>query len=228
MDNNATNPNAGNPADQNLDNPDLGNQGGEGQQPGAPGGQGGQQPDPRDAELETLRANNRALNQRLIDARRGGQQPQNPQPDGSLFETPEGQYAISLELATGNLSRQLETRLFSLYPELPPEEIQRVRANPWAFASLESFKTGDVESALLEIDSALMERVNQIKPGEGQGGGQPAQDNPNPATVNTNPALEQDQGGEPGSAEDANPWTMPMDKLEKEKNKKLAQLQTKS
>jgi hypothetical protein len=214
-----------------MDNPDLGNPGGEGNQPGTgtPSGQAGQQPDSRDAELDRIKAENRQLNKLLVEARRGQRQPnQNNQPNGqpgqSPFETPEGQYAISLELATGALGRGLEP-IFDLYPELPADEIKRIRMNPWAFSSYESYRTGDWQTALLEIEQQMLERAEAIAAVKGKG--QPS--NQQPAQINNNPANEQVPEATSGSSEDENPWTMPLDKLELKKNKELAkQAQTKS
>lgn len=228
MDNNDQN--AGNPGAANLDNADLGGQGADAGQAGNPGGQGGQQPDSREAELATIREQNRILNQKLVDANRlnrqrsSGNQPVDG--ESSPFETPEGQYAISLELATGRLSRELEGRI-SLYPELPAEEVARIRKNPWAFASYEAFKSGDWESALDEIEQAVANRVEEL--GAANNGDQnPTQNNPSPATVDNNPASEPNVDAEPGSDEDANPWTMPLGKLGQLKDKAVRQAQTKS
>lgn len=215
---------------QNLDNSDLGNQDGEANQSGTPSGQDGQQPATGDAEKEKLRADNRALNKALIEARRGQrQQPQN-QGDNNPFETPEGQYAISLEVATGQLSRKLEN-VYDLYPEIPAAEISRIRRNPWAFASFESYKAGDVETALQEIEYALLDRVNELGQrgqGNGQANGNAGQSGKvTPASINPNQPQEQEVDTAPGSAEDEDPWTMPLDKLERKAKKQAAQSQTK-
>ncbi len=228
MDNNDQN--AGNPGSQNLDNADLGGQGGDGGNAGDPGGQGGQNPDPRDAELEQRRNEVRILNEKLVAANRLNRQRSsgNQPADGeqSPFETPEGQYAISLELATGRLSRELEGRI-SLYPELPAEEVTRIRKNPWAFASYESFKAGDWETALDEIEQAVANRVEELGAAD-KGDQNPTQNNPSPATMDNNPASEPNVVAEPGSNEDENPWTMPLGKLGQLKDQKIRQAQTKS
>src|SRR3990167_4318863 len=212
------NQNAGDPGAANLDNADLGDQGAGAGQAGNPGGDGGQQPDPREAELEKFRNENKTLNQKLVEANRLARQRSSQQPNGdesSPFETPEGQYAIALELATGKLSRGVEDRI-SLYPQLPAEEVARIRKNPWAFASFDSYKNGDWETALDEIEQSVANRVEELgaKKGEDQNPTQPQ----TPASLDNNPANEPDVDAEPGSDEDANPWTMPMSKLSKEKD----------
>ena len=240
MDNNGIDPtNQGAPDNQNLENPDLGNQGGEGGQgEGASAGQGGQQTDPRDATIAQQKRDIQALNKAIIEARRGSQrqQPQNNQNANgqqpyNAFEDPAGQYAISLQLATGELSRNLEN-IYSLYPEVPASEISRIRKNPWAFASFESYRAGDWQTAQLEVEQALLERAQELaSEDKGQGaGGQntPNQPKVNPASINTNSAAEAQAEAVPGTVEDENPWTMPMDKLEKVAQKERAKLQTKS
>lgn len=211
---------AGIPGSPSLDNPDLGTSSGDGQSTGIPPVQNDNQSNAGIDELAQLKANNRALNKALIEARRGSrQQPIGQQGDGtSPFETPEGQYAISLELATGQLSRKLEGVL-DLYPELPASEVARIRRNPWAFAGYDSYRAGDVESALLEIEQALLDRAEEINATKSPSG-QPVP--PTPAQINANPAGESALEATPGSEEDESPWTMPLSKLEKVKNKELA------
>ena len=221
--NNDTGQDQGGAGSPSLDNPDLGNQGGEGNQPAVPSGQDGQQTDTGNAELEQLRANNRALNKALIESRRGQrQQPQGQGGEDSPFDTPEGQYAISLEVATGQLSRKLED-IYSLYPEIPASEVARIRRNPWAFASFESYKSGDVETALLEVEQALVDRVNELGQTDNQGSDNADEPKVTPATINPNQPAEQGVEAASGSAEDENPWTMPIDKLEQKAKKQLAQ-----
>lgn len=232
MDNNGIDPNAGMSGDPNSGIPDSGNQGDNGLPQDNPQGQGGQPaPDPRDAKIAELTKNNRSLNQAIINARRGQPQ-QNAQPqngDQSPFSTPEGQYAISLELATGQLSRNLE-QTYDLYPEIPAGEIARIRKNPWAFASYESFRSGDVQTAMLEIEQALLDRATELG---GQGQNQPGQANvvPTqkqvPASINPNPAQEPADDAEPGSQDDENLFTMPLGKLEQKAKKEIAQKQNK-
>lgn len=223
MDN--TDQNAGAAGDTGSGAPDLGTQNANGSQPsGTPGDQGGQQTDTRDAELATLRDNNRILNQRLVEAKKANSsQPQNA--DGtSPFDTPEGQYAISLELATGKVSRELSGRILPLYPELSPSEVQRIQKNPWAFASYDTFIRGDVDTALLEIEQALADRVAEIE-AEKKGSQTPTQ-TPNPATLNSNPTNEPNVDAIPGSTEDEDPWTMPLDKLGSLKDKAVRKAQS--
>lgn len=224
MDENGNGQVAGAAGDPSAGVADQGSQGGDGSQPsGTPGGQGGAQPDPRDETIKTLEQNVKALNKAIIESRRSGQQPGQPgngQQGQDAFGTPEGQYAISIQLAENQLRGDLEP-VYALYPEVPPEEIQRVRMNPWAFASRNSFLTGDVETAKLEIEQTLLDRADAIA--KAKAGETPANDQPAAATINGNPAPEAPESNAPaGSAEDTDPWTMPMDKLEGLKNKEVA------
>ena len=194
---------------------------------GNPGGQNGQQTDTRDAELAKMREDNRALNRALVEARRASNQNRNQNAQGqdgaNTFDTPEGQYAASLQIATGTLIQKMES-IYDLYPEIPASEIARIRKNPWAFASHDSYITGNVDDAALQIEQALADRAAEIEREQGgQAGSQQAQ-RQTPAQVNSNPAQEPATDVEPGSAEDEDPWTMPMDKLVKVKNKQLAKV----
>lgn len=225
MDNNGIDPNAGAAGDPSLGTPDLGGQGDQGSQPSGSQGQGGQgNPDTGNTELEQLKANNRALNKALIEARRGQsrQNPQQPQGDEDPFGTPQGQYAISLQLATGKLTQGLES-VFDLYPEIPASEVKQIRKNPWAYASQDSYMAGDFNTAMLEVEQYLLDRATELSGGQGNGNVVPSQQKQVPAQMNPNPPTEQAVDADPGSAEDENLWTMPMDKLEKVKNKQLAQ-----
>lgn len=198
---------------------------------GNAGSQNGQQTDARDAELTKMREQNRALNRALVESRRTSNQNRNNQnaqgQDGNAntFDTPEGQYAASLQIATGTLIQKMES-IYDLYPEVPASEISRIRKNPWAFASHDSYITGNVDDAALQIEQALADRAAEIEREQGgQAGSQQAQ-RQTPAQVNSNPAQEVMDDAEPGSAEDNDPWTMPMDKLAKLKNKELAKVKS--
>ena len=214
---NAGNPNPGSGADGSGGDPGTG---------GSPAGQGGTQIDPRDEQINTMRTQIKTLNQAVVDARRGaGGKGGNPNgQDPNAFETPEGQYAIALEVSENRLRGGLEP-ILGLYPEVPADEIARIRTNPWAFASRDSFLNGDQTSALLEIEQALLARAEAIAAEKSAGnpapnGGQTA----TPANVNGNPAPEAapSQDVVPGSEEDEDPWTMPMEKLELRKNQAVA------
>ena len=182
----------------------------------------GSQPDNRDEKIKVLEQNIKGLNKALLDAKRAGRQGNIPTANpGSEnpFDSEAGQYAAGLELSDARLRGNLEERL-ALYPELQGDEIQRVRLNPWAFASRQSFLTGDWETALDEIEGKIAEQVEKLAAGNPkQSQGQP-QPGAMPATVNANPAPQANaDDAEPGTPEDENLWSMPMDKLEKLKNK---------
>lgn len=188
--------------------------------PGNAGGQASPQTDPRDEEIKTLRANVKALNQAVIDGRRSGRQPGNAGDGGTSFDTPEGKYAAALEIAESRLRGSIE-KIIPLYPEVPAEEIARVRQNPWAFVSRDTMLSGDYEAAKYEIEQALLDRAEAIAAAKGASV-TPA---PAPANLNNNPAP--DSAGEPanpGTEDDQDPWTMPMDKLEKVAMKEKAKL----
>lgn len=182
-----------------------------------PSGQNGS-PAPQDGEtVKALREQLRATQQQLVDGRQSGNQPGNQTPG---LDTPEGQYAVALEIAGARLSNALES-IYSLYPEIPADEIARVRANPWAFVSDRNlFLSADWEKAKWQVESSLSKRADEINASKA-----PAAPAVNPATISNNPAPE--VAGEPampGTAEDQDPWTMPMDQLEKVAMKEKAKL----
>lgn len=226
--------NAGAAGSPSSGTPDAGNQGGDGgsqtQGQGTPNGQNGNHPDSGDDEVTKLRKENKTLNKLLVESRRASRQKVTPAGDnseGSPFDSEAGQYAASLELSDARLRGNIEERI-KLYPELPSEEVQRIRLNPWAFASRQSFLSGDYESALDEIEQAMLDRVEELETAKSSTqpqGQQPAGGASAPAQVNANPAPEgQAEQAVPGSTEDENPWTMPMDKLEMRKNQAVAKM----
>lgn len=211
--------------------PVSGTQGGDTTPSSTPQNQNGNQPDNRDEMIKTLQENVKGLNKALIDARRSGRQGNLPNAgagDENPFNTEAGQYAAALELSDARLRGNIEERI-ALYPELPADEIQRIRLNPWAFASRQSFLAGDWETALDEIEEKIANRVDQLSaanPVQSQGQQTPGA-NP-PASVNANPAPEGEaEEATPGTNEDENLWTMPMDKLERLKNKAVAKMSQK-
>jgi len=209
--------------------PDLGTPGGDTPQ-STPQDQSGTPPDSREEEIKVLKKNIQGLNKALIDSRRSGRQNNLPggNQEGNPFDTEAGQYAAALELSDARLRGNIEERL-ALYPELSGDEIQRIRLNPWAFASRQSFLTGDWETALDEIEEKIATRVEELSvssPTQPQG--QQEAGASAPATVNANPAPEGEAEEAPmGSNEDENLWTMPMDKLEALKNKAVAKMSQK-
>lgn len=236
-------PNAG-AGDPGQGNQPGGNPNDGGQNNGAdPGNQNGQQTDPRDAELAKQKAEIQRLNRALVQQnRRSSSQTRQPGNQGgegqsNPFETPEGQYGIALQLATNELRGRMEG-IFTHYPEIPAGEISRIRMNPWAFASHEAFISGDWQRALEDIEYALLDRVDELAADPNNKGGQNGQQNGTgnsngqggkktvPAQVNNNPNNVPDTDALPGSPEDENPWTMPMDKLEKKAFTEIRRKQT--
>lgn len=206
----------------------------EGQDPGATtpdpgsGDQNGQQTDPgqadalaqRDAEIRRL---NKALAQK---SRSTSSTPDGSGVDEGAFDTPEGQYAIALQVATGHLRDKLES-VFDLYPELDAKDLNKIRKNPWAFTNLQNYQTGDWEAAAQDIEWQLLDMVNE------KGGQQTTPQEPNqpsggtqqPAQVNNNPA---DQGEQTTTEEPTKDdlFAMPLDELEQRKNKELKRLKS--
>ena len=91
----------------------------------------------------------------------GGQQPGNDQ--GIDLSTPEGQYMVALEIGTSRLRGELES-IFPLYPEIPAEEVARVRSNPWAFVK-PMYARADWNTAKWQVEEALANRAEQLAGG---------------------------------------------------------------
>lgn len=228
--NNGNDPNAGNPGAASPGSSDQGNQGGEttpGGEQGNPQGQNGNASMTDAEKIKILEQNIKGLNSALIKSRQEGRQRKSTPggEEGNPFDTEAGQYAAALELSDARLRGNLEERI-ALYPELSSDELQRIRLNPWAFASRQSFLTGDWETALDEIEEKIANRVDELAASRSQ---QPQGQQPNgasaPATVNANPAPEgEPEQAEPGTPGDQNLWTMPLPDLEKLKNKAVAKM----
>ena len=212
----------GNAGVASQDNPGSGTPGGETTPQSTPAGQNGNAPNMDADKIKKLEDNIRGLNKALIDARRSGRQtkPIGDNLSENPFDSEAGQYAASLELSDARLRGNMEERL-ALYPELSGEELQRIRLNPWAFASRQSFLTGDWETALDEIEEKIATRVEELARSE-QPQGQTPPSAPAPATVNANPAPAEQ--AEPGTPEGQDLWTMPLGELEKLKNKAVAKM----
>ncbi len=236
-------PNAGN-SDQgsNSGSSDLGGQNDQGSNQdqnqgdqGATGSQNGQQTDPRDAEIAQHKAEIKRLNRAIVEARRGNQRQsprspsgngnQNGEQDGNAFGTPAEQYAASIQIATNELRGQMED-IFDLYPEIPQSELSRIRRNPWAFTSLKSYQSGDYQAGIVEIEQYLDQRVQELGKGNSNQNGQGGSKVPL-ARVPLNPPANPAPNADPGSGEDQDPWTMPMNKLEKQVAKEKQKMRAK-
>lgn len=181
---------------------------------GSPDGQGGT-PDPRDQQIAELRRQNQLLNKNVIDARRQpGRTPNNGQSEIDL-STPEGQYGVALQVAENQVRSKLE-EVLPLYPELTPDMVQRIRRNPWSFASREAMLTGNAELAAYEIEKAIYDHIESLPKSPSPAPSQPGNPAKAPARVNNNSISdpENDEVVIPGTMGDTNPWTMPLDKLE--------------
>ena len=183
---------------------------------GTPDNQNGTPTNQGNEEVNKYRREVQRLNQALIDAKRGNRNNGQQTQEGNPFETPEGQYGIAIQVATGNLRGKIED-IFSLYPEIPAEEIARIRKNPWAFSSHDSFVNGNWESAALEIEESLLKRAEELSATNSNN----TQNNPIPANLNNNPV--QSTGDEPVEAEEDD-WTMPIDQLEAKAKKAIAKV----
>ena len=181
---------------------------------GTPGNQNGNQTDPGNDQTAKMREEIRRLNQAVVDAKRGNRKGNQETPGNeNNFETPEGQYGIAIQLATGELRNKME-EVISLYSEIPADEIARIRKNPWAFAKHDSFVGGDWETAALEIEQAMLTRADEINAAKNT----PA---PIPANVNSNPVGETD---DESVAPEDDDWNMPLDQLEAKAKKAVAKL----
>lgn len=227
--NNGTDFNAGATGDGSQGLPDAGNQGGDpSSNSGVPENQGGQ-PDPSQdwaSKEENYKKQLSALNRQLIEARRGKGNQNGQQDNQGAYDTPEGQYAMALKVATGDLRGRMEDVL-PLYPEIPASEMAMVRKNPWAYASQQSYQAGDWETAAMEIEQYLYDRALELGSNPGNNAN-PNGVKPSPANVNGNPApTAPNPNADPGSDEDEDDWTMPIDKLEKKVRKVQAKSQPK-
>jgi len=197
-----------------------------GQPSSNPVGTSGQQP----SQEAVLREEVKRLNQALVEAKRSSNQSNKPKFDPetgqpiqpSQEEQIAQQYGTQLAAADGQLRRQLED-VFDLYvdgnsaglPALPAAELALIRKNPWAFTSPDTFRTGDVEAAIREIDVFMARRVEQL-------GAQAPQ--VNPAEVNPNAGDTEDSSNQADNQDD---WTMPLEELEKKVEKSRQKVQTK-
>lgn len=183
-------------------------------QDGSQGAPAAQQPAGDQETVASLRAQLRAMQEQLVGGRQmGGQQSGNDQ--GIDLSTPEGQYMVALEIGTSRLRGELEN-IFPLYPEIPAEDIALVRSNPWAFVKPDVQARADWNTAKWQVEEALAKRAEKLAKA------QPAAPAVNPATISNNPAP---AGNDPQSqAEEVDPWSMPMDELEKIAMKEKAKL----
>lgn len=172
------------------------------------------------SENGRLKGQTSALTKKLTTLMRGNpNQNINNQPNGEGDDENTRVFEAAAELSEAKLRNELETKYFPLYdgsdpefanePQLPVGEIARIRQNPWAFASRESFmtalKTGNLQPALLDIEQAIADRIDAMA------------NNPNPQpkgvvkTVNPNPVAPAAPANQP-QGQDL--WSMPMEQLE--------------
>jgi hypothetical protein len=225
MDEQNLDPNAGQGDAGSLAVPDSGTPSATPASTPTPGGQGQQPGTGNVDDVARYRDEVRRLNQRIVQLQRSSRQVQPGNPQGgegeSPFATPQQQYAVALKLATGELMSKLES-IYSLYPEVPAEEINKIRRNPWAFVSDGNlYVNGDWEGAAQDIEYMLLGMAEKAAPA------QPAATPVQPARVNNNPPAEPAAPQVPGSSNDEDPYTMPMDKLEQNVEKIKAGIRNK-
>jgi len=215
-------PNAAIPNGSELDNQNNGTPANDNQPNGNAANDG--QPDELEAlrqENLRIRGQNSALTKKLTTTMRDNSNRNFNNPSGNGEGDDEGTrvFEAAFELSEAKLRNELETKILPLYtgsdpaykddPQLPAEEVARIRQNPWAFASRQSLmhalKTGDLQPALLDVEEAIAERVDAIA------------NNPNPQpkgvvkTVNPNPVAPATPANQP-QGQDL--WSMPMEQLE--------------
>ena len=194
--------------------------------PGQPNGEGGDTAtlEQVQAELDEMRKQNIALNRALVEARRQANSSKNSYKPGQANDQGNGQssdFNTAMRLAEGDVRAELDG-ILELYPELPANMVKLIRSNPWAYSSRESFMSLNVANALLDIEQYVADYVAGIAPATPAPQPKPAV----PASkVKPNaPAIDEgdDEDIVPGSPEDTNPWTMPIDKLERRVARKFS------
>jgi len=215
-------PNAAIPNGSEVDNQNNGTPANDNQPNGNAANDG--QPDELEAlrqENLRIRGQNSALTKKLTTTMRDNSNRNFNNPSGNGEGDDEGTrvFEAAFELSEAKLRNELETKILPLYtgsdpaykddPQLPAEEVARIRQNPWAFASRQSLmhalKTGDLQPALLDVEEAIAERVDALA------------NNPNPQpkgvvkTVNPNPVAPATPANQP-QGQDL--WSMPMEQLE--------------
>lgn len=161
-----------------------------------------------------------ALQKKINDSIKGRvtQTPAQPEGDG---DDPTAIVYQAMNLAGAEIRNKLENEIIPLYdgsnpeyqdqPTLPPDELSRIRRNPWAFVSLETqryvLKSGDLSPAMLEIEQAMADRAEALAQSNPKPTPKiPAKDiNPNPVPAGTPPQEE--------TTEDL--WNMSDEELEK-------------
>lgn len=178
-----------------------------------------------DAMLEQ----NRALNRLLVEARRQANsnkslfKPGQANDQGGEAQPQTSDFNTAMRLAESDLRAELDG-ILDLYPELPANQVKLIRSNPWAYASRNSFLNLNVPNALLDVETWVADFVAGLA-SEEPGTQEPQAPTKAPASkMRPNAAPE---GGEeevdvvPGSPEDTDLYTMPLDKLERKVNRKI-------
>lgn len=171
-----------------------------------------------------------ALNRLLVDARRQANSNKGLYKPGQVNDQGnEGQpgqpteFGTALKIATSDLRTELDG-ILELYPELPVSVAKQIRKSPWGYANQDSLLSLNIHNALLDIEQYVADSVAGLSP-ETPSTQEPQAPIKVPASkVKPNAAPEGVGGDEdvvPGSPEDANPYTMPLDKLERKVARKV-------
>jgi len=172
-------------------------------------------------KYDTVLEQNKALNRLLVQERRQANSSKglfkpgqaNDQGDGEQGQPSD--FGTALKIATSDIRAELDNKL-ELYPELPASVVKQIRSNPWGYAGQDSLLSLNVPNALLDIEQWVADYVAGIS-SETAGTQEPSAPIKVPASkVKPNAAPEGVEGDEdviPGSPEDTNPYTMPLDKL---------------
>jgi hypothetical protein len=158
---------------------------------------------------------NRALNKKLIELQRQAnantEKPSQANEVGGRLG--DNNFVTKMKLAESDLRTSLED-IISLYPELDPSTVARIRQNPWAFTRRDTFESLNVKNALLDIEQNMANLVSALeqKPDVVEGP-KPTQKQVKPSQVDT-ASLDEEEEAE-------NDWTMPLDQLERKKDKIL-------
>lgn len=172
------------------------------------------------SELEELKYQNKALNQRLADFRRqansnkGRYNPENQANDSSGNGNTRD-YFTEQAVAESDMRATLESRL-ALYPELPSKIISMIRTNPWGFVSdKNALRTLNIDIAIDDIEQWVADYV-----AESAGVGSESTSAPKGKVSKTlKPNTAPESLGETGEDEELSDYELPMEELEKKVKK---------
>ena len=173
---------------------------------------------------------NRALNRLLVDARRqansnkSSYKPGQANDQGNEAGQP-NDFGTAMKIAESDLRLELDG-ILDLYPELPTNMVKLIRSNPWGYANRDSFMNLNVPNALLDIETWVANYVAETS-SEEESAQEPQAPIKAPVSKmkpNAVPEglVEEDADVIPGSPDDTNPYTMPLDKLERKVSRRVS------